>query len=347
LPSASLEITPARRQDLAEIARQMEVAFGADLPAQFLRQSFLEWKFFVPRSDWDGPRSYVVRHGERIVSHACVWPTVFEYSGGCVGASHLIDWLADPSAPGAGIAVYQHLRRLTGVLLAIGGSPQARRLLPKIGFAPYGTLETYARVIRPWNQFACRPRGALWRELARLGRNTAWSLGKLPKPDGGWSVQPATRAYEFPPAPPRTYGIGRRSADHINYLLGCPAAACRYYVLVKSGVPRGYFVLNPVGGQCRIVDVRVHSEERCDWQSAYRCAARAAAELASTCEVTVASALPWVAEILRRDGFRQRGEKPVVLYDPAGRLRGAPPLHLQMVDSDAFFLYSPSYPFVT
>jgi hypothetical protein len=105
--------------------------------------------------------------------------------------------------------------------------------------------------------------------------------------------------------------------------------------------------LNPVGGQCRIVDIWVDSEDRHDWQSAYRSAARAAADLPGTCEVTAASALPWVAEILRRDGFRQRGEKPVALYDPGGRLAGAPPVHLQMVDSDAFFLHSPSYPFVT
>ena len=332
---------------MPDITRLMASAFGGDLAAQFLRPDFLEWKFFAPHPDWDGSRSYVARDAEGIRAHACVWPTVFEWSEGEVRASHLIDWLADPSVPGAGIAVYQHLMRLSGTVLAIGGSPQARSLLPKLGFAPYATLATYARVIRPWDQFASRPREAVWREMARLARNVAWSLSRLPEPDRGWSTQPAARADEFPRAAPRTYGIGRRPARLINYLLDCPSAVCRYYRLVKNGVPVGYFLLNPVGGQCRIVDVRVHSEERLDWQSAYRCAARAAAELASTCEITVASALPWVGEILREDGFRQRDERPVALYDPGGQLAGTPPLHLQMVDSDAFFLHSPSYPFVT
>jgi len=118
-------VTAAGRQDMAEIARLMEVAFGSDLPAQFLRPDFLEWKFFVSRPDWDGPRSYVARDGDRIRAHACVWPTAFECPAGEVQASHLIDWLADPSAPGAGITVYQHLMRLTGAVLAIGGGAQA------------------------------------------------------------------------------------------------------------------------------------------------------------------------------------------------------------------------------
>jgi len=169
----------------------------------------------------------------------------------------------------------------------------------------------------------------------------------LPEPDSGWSAEPAGRADEFPTVVPRTFCVGRHSVDQVNYILDCPAADCRYYRLVKNGARRGYFLLNPVGGQCRIIAVQVDSEDPRDWRSAYRASVRAAAELAATCEVTVASALPWLSETLEQDGFRNRGEKPIMLYDPAGRLAGAPPLHLQMVDSDAFFLYSKSYPFVT
>jgi hypothetical protein len=78
-----------------------------------------------------------------------------------------------------------------------------------------------------------------------------------------------------------------------------------------------------------------------------RLALRAAAALPETCEVTIVNALTWLAAILRKEGFHQRGEKPVVLYDPRKRLAGAPPIHLQMVDSDAFFLHDLSYPFAT
>ena len=140
---------------------------------------------------------------------------------------------------------------------------------------------------------------------------------------------------------------GRHSAEHLNYLIDCPAAACRYYRLLKNGGQRGYFLLNSVGGQCRIIAVQIDSGDRRDWRSAYRASARAAAELATTCEVTVASALPWLSEILEQDGFRKRGEKPIMLYDPGEHLTGAAPLHVQPIDSDAFFLYSKSYPFVT
>ena len=343
----SLEVTAARRQNLPEIARLIEAVFGDDLPIEFLQPDFLDWKFFAPGPDWDGPRSYVVRDGDRIVAHACVWPTAFDSHLGEVRASHLIDWLADPSTPGAGITIYQHLMRLSGTVLAIGGSPQARQLLSRIGFKPYGTLDMYARVIRPWKQFTSRPHGAAWREAARLGRNAIWSLAGLPEPEGGWSTEPAGRADELPAAALQTFCVGRHSADQVNYLLDCPAAACRYYRLVKNGVPRGYFLLNRVGGQCRIIAVQVDSEDRRDWRPAYRAAARTAAELATTCEVTAASALPWLSEILEQDGFRRRGEKPIMLYDPGARLANAAPLHVQPIDSDAFFLYSKPCPFVT
>jgi hypothetical protein len=331
---------------LAEIARLMEAVFGDDLPVELLQPDFLIWKFFAPRPDWDGSRSYVVRDGDRIVAHACVWPTAFEGSFGEVRASHLIDWLADPSVPGAGITVYQHLMRLCGTVLAIGGSPQARKLLPRIGFKQYGTLVTYARVIRPWKQFTLRPHGAAWREAARLGRNAIWSLAGLPEPDGEWSWELAGRADESAAAL-RTVCVGKHSAAQLNYLLDCPAAACRYYRLSKNGIRRGYFLLNPVAGQCRVAAVQIDSEDPRDWRSAYRASARAAAELPATCEVTVASALPWLAEILEQDGFRNRGEKPIMLYDPGRRLTDAAPLHVQPIESDAFFLYSKSYPFVT
>ena len=343
----SLDVTPARPEDLAEISRLIEATFGDDLPAEFLKPAFLNWKFFASRPGWGGPRSFVIRDEDRIVAHACVWPTLFECGRAEVRASHLIDWLAAPSVPGAGIAVYQHLMRLSGTVVAIGGSPQARKLLPRIGFKPYGRLDTYARVIRPWQQFTSRPHGAAWREAARLGRNALWSLVQLPEPEGGWSTEPAGRAGELPAAAVQTFWVGRRSAEQLNYLLDCPAAACKYYRLVKNGSPRGYFLLNSVDGQCRIIAVQVDSDDPRDWRSAYRASARTAAELTPTCEITAASALPWLGEMLEQDGFRKRGEKPIVLYDPDGRLADAAPLHVQMIDSDAFFLYGKSYPFVT
>jgi hypothetical protein len=316
-----LEVTPALPEDIDEIGRLIATVFGADLPPRFVDRKFLEWKFFTPRPDWEGPRSFVVRDAGHIVAHACIWPTAF--------GSHIIDWLSDGSTPGAGVLVYRHLMQLSGTAIVMGGSAQARKLLPKLGFKAYGTLEIYARVIRPWKQFVTRPRGALWREAARLGRNTFWSLARLPKPDRGWSAEPAV------------------ATGRIAYMLACPAGDCRFYRISHNGTPCGYFSLNQVNGQCRIIDIDVDSDDRADLRAAYRLAASAAANLPETCEITAVSSLPWVAEILRQDGFRLSGDKPVVLYDPQSRLAGAPPPNLQMVDSDAFFLYITIYPFVT
>ena len=336
----------------------MRAVFGADLPEGLLDDAFLQWKFFAPHPGWDGARSYVVRDagsiagqsisGESIAAHACVWPTGFETPAGTVSSSHLIDWFAKPSVPGAGIALYRDLMRRTDTVVAIGGSSQARKLLPKIGFRPYATFCTYACVVRPWKQFRTRPHGPAWREFARLGRNTSWSLHKVPSPPSGWSAEPAARVEDpLPVARASTFSPGHRSAPLLNYLLACPAAACRYFRVFRDAALCGYFLLNQVAGQCRIIDLRVESDHPGDWRSAYRLAVRTASALEETCEVIVVSALPWLNEMLQQDGLRLRDERPVVLHDPHGRLAGAPPLHLQMVDSDAFFLYSRSYPFVT
>ena len=224
-------------------------------------------------------------------------------------------------------------------------------MLPKIGFKVYGALEVYARVIRPWKQFASRPKSVVWRDAARLGRNVLWSLETLPAREEGWSAVPATAAEiagaAFESRRPKSFCAGRRSAELLEYLLECPIARCSLFAMSRNGAPCGYFLLNKVGGQCRIIDLSVNSDDECDWRPAYRLALRTAAAARDVCEVSAVASLPWVAAILRESGFRLRDTWPVLLFDPQRVLEKRPTIVLQMVDCDAFYLHDEAFPYLT
>ncbi len=54
----------------------------------------------------------------------------------------IIDWAASKTAPGAGVAIYQHVLKLTDGLIGVGGSDDAQRVLPRMGFKARQELET-------------------------------------------------------------------------------------------------------------------------------------------------------------------------------------------------------------
>jgi len=322
-----MHVTQAQPRHEPEIVELLRGIFGSSAPAEFFDARFMCWKFFAQHPEWSGARSYVIEQQNGIAAHACVWPGL--------RSAHLIDWAARPSAAGAGIAIYRHLMKLTGAVIAIGGSAAARKVLPKIGFRPYGTVEVFARPVRPWRQFQTRPRPNLLHEIARLAHHVLWNCAPRHAASPEWTAQPAARAtLEFQ---------GARSAAVVNYILECPIADLKYFVISRHGAPSGYFMLNLCQGQCRIVDIFVSS----NWQAAYRLAIRTAAALPGTCEISAFSSLPEIGALFRDEAFQKRDERPVLVYDPEDRLQAAPTLNLQMVDSDAFCLYNPSYPYLT
>ncbi len=336
---------------VAEVTWLFRAAFGPDVPPELFAPTFLSWKFFQDRPGWPGSRSYVVAQDDAIAAHACVWPSAFHTPAGVITCCHLLDWAASPVAVGAGISIYRDLIELSDIVIAIGGSRQARRLLPKLGFRPYGSARYFARVIRPLRQFLARPKASMCREIVRLGRNAVWTIPPLKPARAGWTAGQARsgRWLDDLVADPadRPFSPGVRSSALVKYLLDCPAARCHLYAISSQTEARGYFLLNEVNGQTRIIDLFVRSSEAGDWETAYRLALRAAADLPETCEAVATSSLPWLDPILERCGMRERIAKPILVYDRRGLLSGAPPLHVQMVDSDAFFLYSPSFPFLT
>jgi hypothetical protein len=233
----------------------------------------------------------------------------------------------------------------------LGGSQQARKLLTKMGFRQIGQVQTYARVIRPWRQFLSRPGRRLARDLAKLVRNTGWTL--TPKaPHGEWSAEPVD---SFPEsvvtlvagsADPR-YTFAYHSTEMLDFALRCPQANCRAFLLRERGETRGYFLLSRLAGQGRVADLRIASTADRDWAAAYSVALAAAAADPAACEVSAVSSTELTRTALAANGLQLSGERPIWFYDPRRLLVDGPALQLQAIESDAFFLYDPANPYVT
>ncbi len=344
----AIEVSDVKPAELPEVTSFLARAFGVPENTPFLNPALVEWKYTASRSDWKATRSRVVREDGRIVAHTGIWPVRFEASTGLVDGVHLIDWAA-AEAPGAGVLLYQEMLRSAPVALVLGGSQQARKLLGRMGFSQVGSFNNYARVVRPWLQFRSRSSGSKARNWAKLIRNWRWSLARRSN-RSGLHAEPVKC---FPPEldpflrdyPLTGYTCAWRSVEILNFMLLCPGANCRAYLLHTHGVLQGYFLLCRLGGQSRIADLRVR--EKSKLPAAYSVAVDQAVADPETCEVVAASSADLTAEALTRNGFRLCGERPLWLRDPENRLSLGGPLLLQALESDGFFLGDPDYPFVT
>ena len=353
MPSGLVLTAP---QDLPELTGFLLDVFHASPEAPFVQPALLHWKYFVPRPDWNGPRSYVLRSEGRISAHGCVAPVDFRPPGARgssapVTGMRVIDWAGGRQAPAAGVSLMRHLARLTDTVLAIGGSADAVRVFPRIGFEPRGNLAVFARVVRPWGQFRSDPYPRGWKAPLRLARSTWYSLSPLPRAPFGWTCR-AVAAFDHSICPAlefdaATFTATARSPALLNYMLDCPGAAFSGFLLCRQDRVRGYFLLSRVAGQTRIAEVRVDSEAAEDWQAAFALATRQAAADPGTCEILAVASIRQGVAALRRNGYRFRRHEPVFLLDPRRRLAGVPDLNLDLLVGDEAYLHVPSYPFET
>jgi hypothetical protein len=111
--------------------------------------------------------------------------------------------------------------------------------------------------------------------------------------------------------------------------------------------PRGWFLLARVAGVLRIADLRIDSAGPKDWQAAYAVATRTACADPLGCELIAAAATPLMKEAIGRNGFRFHHAEPVFLLDSQGLLADHGPLEIALMESDAAWLYTPGYPYMS
>ncbi|MCU1265907.1 MAG: hypothetical protein JWM21_2225 [Acidobacteria bacterium] len=344
----TLEFHRTEPANLDALARLLISVFNASPDAIFANSQVLRWKYFESGPQWEGSRSYLLTNKGEIQAHCAVWPLNLHFSGQRVTCNCFIDWANGRNLPGAGFMLKRQLLSLSDAAIVVGGSPDTRAIVPRLGFAHAGEVALFARVVRPWRQFRTRPTEPIWKGTARLLRNTVLSQSSPGAISKGWRAErinsfESVVHYEHE----SDYPIPWRDSNYLNYWLRCPAAEVLGYALLNNDCEMGYFLLSHVEGQTRIADIRLHSQDAAQWTAAYRLAARVAAELPETCEVLAVASTPFADEALTASGFRNRGSVPFFLYDPKKKLAGAPPIFWNMIEGDAAYLQDPAYPYAT
>lgn len=344
----SLAFSATTPSDIDQIAAFLIAGFNSTPDAIFAQPSVLNWKYFEAGPQWESARSYVLRKDDVIKAHCGVWPMNLKFREEQISCLCFLDWLSDPALPGVGVLLKKKLMRMAATSVVVGGSEDTRAVVPRIGFNPVSEVTTFARVVRPWKQGQTRSKETFARSTARLLRNSAWSRKPLGKIDSEWSLNQVDSFLSLPEElGGGDYPTPWRSAEYLNYWLRTPAVKIAGFQIIRDGAFAGYFLLSKVGGQARIADVRLHSNNPAEWANAYRLAATAAAEDPDICETVTIASTPLASQALLDCGFQARGSVPFFFADPGKKLSGAPPVFINMIDGDGAYLSDPEHPYVT
>jgi hypothetical protein len=299
---------------------------------------YLSWKYWQPRADWPGSRSFVLARDSELIAHAAVIPVVCAWESRRVTMLHTIDWVAREGS-GAGIVLMKYLARMAEALFGIGGGVETRSLLPHLGFRPAGVVTGFARPLFPLRILRG---GATWKLVPRMAR--AIRRRSMPAvPPSPWRAR-ALAADEFAqiiPVLPRSIdglAVTVRSTGLFEYLLSCPTVPMRVYAAENAERVRGYFLLSSAAGQVRIADCWMDSQEPADWRAMILCAVAEAQHDPQAAEIVAWASDPLLALELRSCGFYPRFESPIHLRPSVAYAMPPGTLRVQMLDNDAVFL---------
>lgn len=300
---------------------------------------YLGWKYWRPRADWPGPRSFVIASGSELSAHAAIIPGTCAWGARRITILHLIDWVAAGPGSGVGVMLMKHIGQLAGALLAIGGGAETQSILPHIGFRPVGAAIGYARPLFPLRILRS---GATWELLPRLAR-AAWRRSAPAAPDADWQARrlagdELSQITSVLPVPAHRMAVTERSVDLFRYVLTCPIVPMQLYAVERAGRARGYFLLAAVPGQVRIADCWMDSEESADWRALIHCAVEQAKRDPQAAEVVIWASDPLLAGALQACGFRARFQSPVQVRPASDDAMPEGTLRVQMLDNDAAFL---------
>ena len=259
---------PTSILDEAHLIEFLARVFSVGRDAPFVDPSLLRWKYWEPRADFSGARSFVMERDRRIVAHVGLWRVTVRTGAKSETGVHMIDWASDPQAPGAGVSLLQRLTKSYDFVYAIGGSEMTCSILPKFGFFTVAEALTWARPIRPWRQMFKHQSKDLRLPL-RLARNIWWSRTPPAKVERGWAVVEAGASGASGLAVPAS----ERDESFFRYLQQCPVARCLTFHIVNEGRKAGFFCsvccgrANPCG---RRVALRTRHLRIGVWHSASR-----------------------------------------------------------------------------
>ena len=303
----------------------------------------LRWKYWEERADWPGPRSFVLTDGRDLLAHVAVVPGAIWCGGTRARVVHMVDWAARRETVGAGVRLARHVSRMSDLAFAIGGSRDTLELLPLMGYVRRGAVSGYVRALSPL-EILRRPIPTPWKLVPRIVRSALWSIAAPKSNMAGWRVRriegeeieqicaglpargPAMVAFERGPA-------------LLRHALSCPIVPVELYGLEKGGRIGGYFLLSYAPGQARIADMWMDSQAPADWRAVVHAAVDRVRTKAALAELIVWSSDPGLSQVLEDCGFHERLRLPILVQAAGGVAIPHDIMRLQMVDSDAFYLY--------
>jgi hypothetical protein len=333
------------RESSGEVIEFLRKSFGiTNLPPN-LSEEMQAWKYFAPHPWWPTARSYTLETERGIAAHGCVAPVRFAAGNTVLESMVIIDWAAGNLIPGAGLLLYRRCMEAgRSSLLAIGGSSDTVRLLPKVPwFAAKADMRWYARPVKPWRRFLRSPRS--WRDFAKFWRNLSWKLyPKLPAP-GGWTCR-ASRSDDPVFNPSGDFIPILRTRAWIGYLSSCPAAKCNFWILENDGLPRGHALVANLAGSAQVADFVLQGEVGPPIRvEAFSALLRTLATDKEIIEVVAASSLEQDINAFESCGLRHRRNSPVLLADFQKTFRQELPLEIKPILGDGFYLHNPFNPF--
>lgn len=301
------------------------------------------WKYWQNRADWSGSRSFVLTDGRDLLAHAAVVPGTLHFGGIRARAIHMIDWAARRDAVGAGVVLMKQIGTMTDFLLGVGGSRHTLKIMKLIGYAPCGYVTGYVRALSPL-AILKRAGGPRWKLGARVARSLAWSLSSPRGDRAGWQARRIQGdemiriAGAFCDQRSDMAFLGR-TPELISHALRCPIVPVELYAVERARQKAGYFILSYAPGQARLADWWMNSDDPEDWRTLAHLAVRQAKSRGGLAELVAWSSDPRLSRILETCGFHARLTLPIYLRASGALAIPKDTISVQMIDSDAFYLY--------
>lgn len=303
----------------------------------------LHWKYWQEWPEWPGSRSFVLTDGRDLLAHVAVVPGAVWCGGTRARVIHMVDWAARRDAAGAGVRLSRHVSSMTDLVLAVGGSRHTRRILPMLGYIERGSVSGYVRTLSA----LAIPRAAVpsrRKLLPRMARSLLWSLSAPNGDMKGWRVRrvgidEVEQIRALLPTPVSGMAVFERSTARLRHALSCPIVPVELFAVEKAGHAGGYFVLSYAPGQARIADMWTASQEPADWRALIHAAVSQARRKRGLAELTAWSSEPHLSQILADCGFHERLSLPIYLRAAAKAALPQDAMRVQMLDSDASYLY--------
>jgi hypothetical protein len=316
----------------------------------FYSPEILEWKYFPPNDQEEGPRSLMLTDGENILTQIGILFTEFHSTDPNfkpVRALHTIDWFSSPNAGPAATMLYVSALRRAPVQYALGCSELARRILLGFKFKEAMLVPQFHSVLNPANLNIWRDlhgEQRIDRKLALLTLDLAQNL-RARDVGGPLSIR---RVESF--SSEITEIIGRRKEVFVytsrdpkllNHFLAHPQKIMSGWHFYEGDRLRGFAVTACVkrakSTAGKVVECFL-DEENPELLAHALGLLRGELKKEGAEIVSCFASMPSTEIALRRAGFFRRGRTVLYLRDPEKKIPEGVPLHITHIEGDAAYL---------